>query len=98
MPSFRVTMSVGRLRPGVLPQELIPAAATIARRHTTVEASDLAVVSGAARITIRFTADDEAMAVRIAGSVVDGSDALAAILSWRVTRRVGGRWEPVPSE
>ena len=95
MPSFRITMTIGSLQPGVAPDSVLPAAAAAAAELTTVEASDLAVVAGSARATVRFTADDAASAVRIGAHTLDGTRARAGVITWQVTERVRGRWLPV---
>ncbi|MGO4784318.1 hypothetical protein [Cryobacterium sp. W22_MBD10_FK3] len=95
MPSYRVIMSIGALQPGVRPDAVLPAAAAAAAELATVEASDLAVVAGSARATVRFTADDGAAAVTIGDHVVTRTRLVAVPVSWLVTERVKGRWLPV---
>ncbi len=95
MPSFRIEMSIGALRPGVSPDTVLPTAAAAAAELTTVEASDLAVVAGSARATVRFSADDPAAALRIGRAVLDATHGVAEPLSWRVTERVKARWLPI---
>lgn len=95
MPSYRVVMSIGALQPGVRPDAVLPAAASAAAQLTTVEASDLAVVAGQARATVRFTADDGDSALAIGDHVVASTRAVAEPLSWLVTERVKGRWLPL---
>ena len=95
MPSYRVIMSIGALQPGVRPDAVLPAAARAAAERTTVEASDLAVVAGSARATVRFTADDAQAALSIGAHVVQETRMLAEPVSWQVTERVKGRWFPV---
>lgn len=97
MPSYRVTLTVGMLRPGTDPAALLPAAADEAAEHTQVEASDVAVVAGEARITVRFLADDDRAASRIGHEVVMRVDELAELTKPRLTRRYGGRWYPLRS-
>lgn len=92
MPSFRVIIPVGHLHPGVLAASVEPAAAAAAAELTTVEASSVDVVSREARLTVRFTADRGADAVRIAEHTVEAVGRLAQTGSWRLTERVGGRW------
>ncbi|MEA9986007.1 MULTISPECIES: hypothetical protein [Subtercola] len=92
MPSFRVTVMIGALKTGVAPPSLVPRAAAAARTLTTVEASDLAVVSGSARITVRFTGDDAAHAFIVADAVLSELRSLAEVVTYQVTRRQGGRW------
>jgi hypothetical protein len=92
MPDFRVTMVVGALRPGVTPDRVLPAATAAAGELTMVEASDLAVVAGEARVTIRFESDDGELATQIAEHVVVVTAGLADVTRFAVTRRVRGRW------
>lgn len=94
MPSFRVTMTIGALAVGTAPASVVPAAAAAVRQLTTVEASDVAVVSGSARVTVRFTAEDETVQ-RIAVHAVESTRTIAEVVTWRVTRRDGARWMPV---
>jgi len=95
MPSYRVIMTIGALQPGVRPDAVLPAAAAAAAERTTVEASDLAVVAGSARATVRFTADDGTAALAIGDHVVAQTRLVAAPVTWLVTERVKGRWLPV---
>lgn len=95
MPSFRVTVTIGALRPGVEPEAVMPFAAAAAARSAVVEASDLGVVRGAARIVIRFTADDVSAGWRVGSDVVDRLTEVAEPRAWTVTVRDGGRWYPV---
>jgi hypothetical protein len=92
MPSYRVTMTIGALRAGTRPESVLPAATRAAGEFTTVEASDLAIVSGMPRITVRFTADDAVRALRIGEHVVASTSSIAEVLAWKVTERVKGRW------
>jgi hypothetical protein len=92
MPDFRVTMIIGALKPGVPPTAVLPAAKAAAGELTMVEASDLAVVSGKARVTIRFEADDGDLATQISEHVVAVTDTVADVDGYRVTERVRGRW------
>jgi hypothetical protein len=95
MPSYRVTVSIGSLKPGARPEQVLPASSAAAAELTTVEATDLTVVGGTPRIVIRFTGDDDTAAMPIASAVVERTGLTAIVTGWRVTRRVGGRWEPV---
>lgn len=95
MPSFRVMIAVGVLRPGVRPETVLPAAVAAGRDLTTVESSDVSVVAGQARITVRFMADDDPTAGRIADHVCATTGALVSLGEVTVTRRYGGRWYPL---
>lgn len=85
-------MAIGALRARVAPDSVLPTAASAANELTTVEASDLSVVAGSARITVRFMADDADLALQIGRHVVAATQAVAEPLAWRVTERVNGRW------
>jgi hypothetical protein len=92
VPSYRVSLAVGTLRPGVDPTAVLPAAAGAARALTTVEASDVGVVAGQARITVRFVAADDDAAHAVADAVRARVEDLAATSGGRLTRRQGNRW------
>ncbi|WP_425955762.1 hypothetical protein [Xylanimonas sp. McL0601] len=94
MPSYRVSLAVGALQPGSDPAAVLPAAADAARALATVEAWDVGVVRGQARITVRFTADADDDAHRVADAVHDAVDRLADTWGLQVTRRWGNRWHP----
>jgi hypothetical protein len=92
VPSFRVIVAVGSLRPGVQPTEVLPAAANAAAELTVVEASSVDVVAREARLTVRFTADTVDETIAVAEHVVERIRSLAEVGRWQVTERVGGRW------
>lgn len=94
MPSYRITASVGLLRPGTVAPDVLPQAVATARALTTVEAFDVGVVRGAARVTVRFQADDDRSARRIGWAVLERLDELAEISDGHLTRRYGNRWYP----
>jgi len=94
--SYRITLSVGRLAPGVAPDSVLPAAAAGAAELTTVEARDLAVVRGEARITVRFTAEEDRTAAGVADTVAAATAPLAEVTRAALTRRDGGRWVRLP--
>ena len=95
MPSYRVRMVVGDLRPGVDPATVLPAAADAAAELTAVEAQYVEVVRGEARLTVRFEAPDDAAAGVVRHAVVERADALVDVLVTRVSRRWGARWYPI---
>jgi hypothetical protein len=92
VPSYRITMTVGRLRPGVDPAEVLPKAAAEAARVATLEANDLQVVRGEPRLTVRFTAEDDPAAERIAADVRTRTTQLVDVARASITRRDGGSW------
>lgn len=96
MSSYRITLGVGRLAVGVAPEAVLPAAADAARVRVTVEAYDVAVVRGEARVSVRFTADDNGQAVDVARRVRAVVSVLADVTSAALSRRYGPRWHVVP--
>jgi selenophosphate synthetase-related protein len=95
MPSYRVRLTVGLLRPGVAPERLLPESAAAAGETTTVEAKDVAVVAGRPQITVRFTAADDGEAQLVAARVHETARGLAQVSGPALTQRVGGRWRDV---
>jgi len=92
MPSYRVALSVGTLRPGSRPDELLPRASEAASELTTVEARDVMVLRGEPRLVVRYTAPDDDVAVAV-GAVVEATVGdLADVLRGEVLRRDGGAW------
>ena len=85
MPSYRVVLTVGALAPGVQPPDVLPTAADAARELVTVEAYDVGVVSGEARLTVRFTADDD---LRTSASTSSG----VACRNVSTAPRISSRW------
>lgn len=95
MPSYRVTVSIESLHPGILPATVVPRAAATAAEMTTVEASDLTIVGGAARVIVRYTADDAASALQIGAHVVGDLRTIAELRASLVTERIKGTWVSV---
>jgi hypothetical protein len=92
MPSYRVMLSVGSLRPGVRPDTLLPSAAASAAEHATVEANDIMMVRGEPQLVVRFTGTDDDFALGVGSAVESTLSALADLRGARVTRRDGGAW------
>ncbi|HEY3340253.1 MAG TPA: hypothetical protein VGK18_17270 [Propionicimonas sp.] len=100
MPSFRLELEIGQLRPGRTPSEVMESAqAALADFH--VDATDIAVTAGTPRILLRFSVPDssesaENQAARLAA--VHTRDAVSEVAGtgqlW-VLRRRGGRWLPL---
>jgi len=88
-------MTVGVLAPGVAPARIVPITAAAVRQLTTVEAADIAVIRGAAHVTVRFTGDDDEHARQVAAHTVVELGQYAVVGAVRVTRRDGGSWLPV---
>lgn len=95
MPSYRATLAIGALAPGVAPAAVLPAAKAAAQELVVVEAADLQVTSGQARVVVRFAADDEEIASQVGRHVASVVQALAVVSGWRLTVRNGARWEPL---
>lgn len=92
MPSYRVRAAVGLLRPGVAAPDVLPEAVAAAQALTVVEAFDVGVVRGEARVTVRYEADDDQTGRRVGWAVLARLDELADISGRSVTRRYGSRW------
>jgi hypothetical protein len=95
VPSYRVTMTIGALRPGVSAQAVLPLAAQAARELTTVEAFELTVVAGNPRVIVRYTAEEASLAAQIGDHTAAVTDTVAEVRGWVVTQRVGGRWQRI---
>ena len=86
---------IGEMRVGRSPEQVLPAAVDAARELTTAESWDLAITHGMPRITVRFTADDDAEAFRVAELVRARTNLVAQARGVTVTRRYGGRFYPL---
>jgi hypothetical protein len=95
MPSYRVTLVVGTLQPGVDPGRILPTAKEAALELAVVEAADVQVVSGQARIVIRFAADEGEIAAQIGQHVASTVSKLANVTTWSITERVRNLWVAV---
>ncbi|MGV8966056.1 MAG: hypothetical protein ACOH2F_07235 [Cellulomonas sp.] len=95
MDSYRIALGVGLLRPGVVPDDVLPAAAGAARATTTVESFDVAIVRGHARINVRYLAQGNDDAGVIASRVHAAVSELAAVAGPDLARRDGPRWHRV---
>lgn len=100
MPSFRLELEIGQLRPGHNPGEVMDTAkASLVDYH--VDATDIAVTAGTPRILLRFSVPEsseaeENQAARLAA--VHARDAVGEVAGtgqlW-VLRRRDGRWLPL---
>lgn len=100
MPSFRLELEIGQLRPGHEPNEVMDTAiGSLGGFH--VDATDIAVTAGTPRILLRFTVPDsgeadENQSARVAAvGTRDAVDHVAATGQLWVLRRRGGRWKPL---
>lgn len=92
MPSYRLVLAVGTLGPGVDPATVLPTAAAAARERVTVEAFDVEVVRGQARVVVRYSADDDAQALAAGRGVRAVVSGMAHVTDSAITRRYGARW------
>ena len=90
-----MTLVVGALRPGTDPSRVLPTAKDAALELAVVEASDVQVVGGQARIIIRFAADEGEIAAQIGAHVASTVDDVAHVEKWSITERVKNLWVPV---
>ena len=96
MPSYRVLATVGRLLPGVRPEEVLPAAAEAVAELTTVEASSVSLARGVPQAVVRFTAEDDEVARQIGAWAVTAAERRAEVEDARLARRSGSAWRTVP--
>nr|NLI49075.1 hypothetical protein [Propionibacterium sp.] len=99
MPSFRAVQEITDVRPGHAPEEVLTAAADACEASAhTVEARDLEVIAGRARIWVRFTvpetseAEENVEAWEVADAICAGVRRVAFAGVAQPFRRVGGRW------
>lgn len=95
MPTYRVVLPIGDMRVGRVPEDVLPAAVDGARELTDVEAWDVGVVRGVPRVTVRFTADDDEEAFRVAELTRARTNLVAQVLGVDVLRRFGSRFHQV---
>lgn len=95
MPSYRVTLAVGALAPGVAPDAVLPAAARLVAERVVVEAQDVRLIRGVPCAVVRYEAGDDEVAIAVARLAVAGLRDTVEIRSDRVTRRDGGTWTPI---
>lgn len=100
MPSYRVDLEIGALRPGRRPQEVLDAAvASLAGWH--VDATDIDVIDGIPRVLVRFAVppssrtEEDATAMTASRSVIASVGLVAGTRRCWVRRRRAGRWLPI---
>jgi hypothetical protein len=96
MPSYRVTVTVGRLAAGVRPDAVLPAIADAVAELTVLEASAVSLARGVPQVVVRFTAEDDELARQIGGWAVAAAERRAEVDDARLTRRSGTAWRTVP--
>lgn len=100
MPSYRVELEIGALRPGTAPREVTDTAvASLGSLH--VDATDLKVSEGIPFIVVRFTVPasseggEDRAAEGAAGRLREAVGRVAVTGRHRVLRRRRGDWVPV---
>lgn len=101
MPSYRVALDIHGNKPGVRPEEVLPAAEEILSRTHRVEDRSVELVGMQPQINLRFgvetshdrAEDDEAEAAvrRLARELA----AVADCGDWVLKRGPGGHWRPI---
>lgn len=96
MPSYRLELEIGDLRPGMTPDQVMEAARSSLGHH--VDATDIAVVGGTPRILLRFTvpasssSEEDAAARQAVRDTRKGVDLVASTGRDRLLRRRRGSW------
>ena len=108
MPSYRVTVDVDDVRPGVAPRDVLPAAEAILAKTHVVEDRMLDVADPSSahpqpQVHLRFAVTsserdaEDAEAQAVVRLLVDELDAFARCGTWLLRRGPGRRWTPVAS-
>lgn len=92
MPSYRVTVDVGLIRPGVAAPDVLPLVAAAIAKRTTVEANDIKISSGRPQLVIRFTGSDPGFAKETVQESLADIDDVIEVLAIQVTARHKNRW------
>ena len=96
VPSYRLELEIGDLRPGKTPNQVMEAAVSSLGHH--VDATDIAVIDGTARILVRFTvpvsnAAGEDTAAQVATRHTrEAVEHIASTGRYRLLRRSRGSW------
>lgn len=103
VPSYRAVQEIVDVRPGHAPAEVLDAAvAACATSGHRVEARDVELIAGRARIWVRYTVGDAAASEEDAEAWEIADAVRAAVCRVAIGgvaqpfRRVGGRWVRVP--
>ncbi|MDO4243182.1 MAG: FMN-dependent dehydrogenase [Actinomyces sp.] len=95
MPSYRSILTVTTLLADRRPQDVELAARAAVEHSTTLEAFQVDVVAGRPRVTVRFTAVDDAEAQAVHRRTVTQVGEVAVVPAAVLARVVGGRSVPV---
>ncbi|MDN3483684.1 hypothetical protein QMA10_17390 [Arthrobacter sp. APC 3897] len=101
MPSFRAQLNITGLKPGTHPEAVMDTAVAALAASHHVEASQLDIVAGIPRITLRFMVPDNefslenSQALHAAANMRHAVETVADAERLRVLRRRRGRWIPL---
>jgi hypothetical protein len=95
VPYYRITISLVALRASAEPAAVLSVTAAEVARIVTLEANDIQVARGEARLTVRSMGDDDAAAERVAGAIRARTDELMDLPRASIARRDGGAWTPI---
>jgi len=96
VPSYRLELEIGDLRPGKTPNQVMEAALSSLGHH--VDATDITVIDGTARILVRFTvpassaAGEDTTAQVAARHTCEAVEPIASTGRHRLLRRRRGSW------
>ncbi|WP_435300050.1 hypothetical protein [Timonella sp. A28] len=95
MPSYRLILAVGNIRPGIPAQDVLPKAAQALSEHANVEAFDLRINKNRPELVLRFTATDRTEALHAATAGQRKIQSIIEIKTATTLQRVHGRWERI---
>lgn len=100
MPSYRLELEIGQLRPGAAPHQVMDAAVSSCEGQH-VDATDVVVIGGTPRIRVRFSVaassggEEDTVAREAAAGMRRAVEQVAATGRQRLLRRRRGDWLPV---
>ena len=95
MPSYRAILPIGTLHPGHGPEEVMDSAVAAVSSITTVEHTDIQILSGVPQIVVRFHIADDDAARSVAQAMIHAVSQVATTGAHRLLLRRGGRWIPI---
>jgi hypothetical protein len=96
VPSYRLELEIGDLLAGRSPEQVMDAAVSSLGHH--VDATDITVVAGTARILLRFTVppssayEEDSAALTASQRSREAVEHVATTGRYRLLRRFHGRW------
>lgn len=95
MPSYRVTLALGRMKTAIDPTDVLPFVRDACAEVANVESCDIRLERGVPVIVTRFTALNDAEAATFASHTRVRVDAIADVHRASVTKRVKNTWPPL---